>query len=50
MKAFLTMMLVTTGTNLLTAQNTKALEVKEHTLNNGLTVWLNEDHSQPKVF
>ncbi|WP_427910574.1 M16 family metallopeptidase [Parabacteroides chongii] len=43
-------MLVTTGTNLLTAQNTKALEVKEHTLNNGLTVWLNEDHSQPKVF
>jgi predicted Zn-dependent peptidase len=25
-------------------------EVKEHTLNNGLTVWLNEDHSQPKVF
>ncbi|WFE87183.1 insulinase family protein [Parabacteroides chongii] len=44
------MMLVTTGTNLLTAQNTKALEVKEHTLNNGLTVWLNEDHSQPKVF
>lgn len=50
MKAFLTMMLVTTGTNLLIAQNTKALEVKEHTLNNGLTVWLNEDHSQPKVF
>jgi len=25
-------------------------EVKEYTLNNGLTVWLNEDHSQPKVF
>ena len=32
------------------AQNTKALEVKEHKLKNGLTVWLNEDHSQPKVF
>ncbi|UVQ48333.1 insulinase family protein [Parabacteroides faecis] len=50
MKAFLTMMLFATGTNLLTAQNTKALEVKEHKLDNGLTVWLNEDHSQPKVF
>jgi predicted Zn-dependent peptidase len=25
-------------------------EVKEYTFNNGLTVWLNEDHSQPKVF
>ena len=26
------------------------LAVKEYTLSNGLTVWLNEDHSQPKVF
>ena len=26
------------------------LEVKELKLNNGMTVWLNEDHSQPKVF
>ena len=26
------------------------LSVKEYTLSNGLTVWLNEDHSQPKVF
>ncbi|MDR0757549.1 MAG: insulinase family protein [Tannerella sp.] len=25
-------------------------EVKEYTLDNGLTVWLNEDHSQPRVF
>ena len=25
------------------------LNVKEYTLSNGLTVWLNEDHSQPKV-
>jgi len=25
-------------------------EVKEYILDNGLTVWLNEDHSQPKVF
>ena len=26
------------------------LQVKEFTLSNGMTVWLNEDHSQPKVF
>ncbi|MDR3261415.1 MAG: insulinase family protein [Tannerella sp.] len=25
-------------------------DVKEYTLDNGLTVWLNEDHNQPKVF
>ncbi|MDR2121101.1 MAG: insulinase family protein [Tannerella sp.] len=25
-------------------------EVNEYTLDNGLTVWLNEDHGQPKVF
>ena len=27
-----------------------ALQVKELKLSNGMTVWLNEDHSQPKVF
>lgn len=27
-----------------------SLEVKEIKLSNGLTVWLNEDHNQPKVF
>ncbi|MDR1332153.1 MAG: insulinase family protein [Tannerella sp.] len=27
-----------------------AAEIHEYTLDNGLTVWLNEDHSQPKVF
>lgn len=32
------------------AQLPAALEVKEYKLSNGLTVWLNEDHSQPKVF
>lgn len=26
------------------------IEIKEMTLGNGMTVWLNEDHSQPKVF
>jgi predicted Zn-dependent peptidase len=32
------------------AQIPDALIVKELKLSNGLTVWLNEDHSQPKVF
>lgn len=27
-----------------------ALQVKEYSLSNGMKVWLNEDHSQPKVF
>ncbi len=27
-----------------------ALQVKEHKLSNGMTVWLNEDHSQPKIY
>lgn len=44
------MTIFATGTNLLAAQSSKALEVKEYKLENGLTVWLNEDHTQPKVF
>lgn len=36
---------------MLTAKGqTDALKVKEMKLSNGLTVWVNEDHSQPKVF
>lgn len=35
---------------MLSAADTASLQVKEYTLSNGLTVWLNEDHSQPKVF
>jgi len=31
------------------AQSYNPLSVKEYRLSNGLTVWLNEDHSQPKV-
>ncbi len=31
-------------------QATDELRVKELKLSNGMTVWLNEDHSQPKVF
>jgi len=32
------------------AEAKNRLAVKAYTLSNGLTVWLNEDHSQPKVF
>ena len=32
------------------AEDLNALKVKEYRLETGLTVWLNEDHSQPKVF
>lgn len=32
------------------AESLSALRVNEFKLENGLTVWLNEDHSQPKVF
>lgn len=32
------------------AEDLNALKVKEYRQENGLTVWLNEDHSQPKVF
>ena len=32
------------------AQTPQALQVKEMKLKNGMTVWINEDHSQPKVF
>ncbi|MDL2244901.1 insulinase family protein [Parabacteroides sp. OttesenSCG-928-J18] len=39
-----------TSSLLLNAQTPESLQVKEYTLQNGLTVWLNEDHSQPKVF
>src|SRR5665647_635523 len=31
------------------AQSYNPLLVKEYKLSNGLTVWLNEDHSQPKI-
>ncbi len=32
------------------SENINAIQVTEFTLDNGLTVWLNEDHSQPKIF
>ena len=43
-----TMTALTVNINLSKAQ--VSTEVKEYILDNGLTVWLNEDHSQPKVF
>lgn len=34
----------------MSAQFPSVLDVKEYKLSNGMTVWLNEDHSQPKIF
>jgi len=31
-------------------QYPSVLNVKEYKLSNGMTIWLNEDHSQPKIF
>lgn len=50
MKLFLTVMMITGCTHLAFSQTSESLQIKEHTLSNGMTVWLNEDHSQPKVF
>lgn len=44
------MMIFASCSSFLSAANVEALQVKEFKLKNGLTVWLNEDHSQPKVF
>lgn len=45
---FIIMAALTMNINLSKAQ--VSTEVKEYILDNGLTVWMNEDHSQPKVF
>lgn len=50
MRALLTAMLFAWCVSINSAQMPESLKVKEHKLSNGLTVWLNEDHSQPKVF
>lgn len=47
---FIPLMMITSCTSLLSAQVSESLQITEHTLSNGLTVWLNEDHSQPKIF
>lgn len=50
MKKILSVALLTLSASVYSAEIPKSLRVKEHKLSNGLTVWLNEDHSQPKVF
>lgn len=44
------MMTMAFSASLLSAQVSESLRIREHTLSNGLTVWLNEDHTQPKIF
>lgn len=50
MKIILPVALLTLSASVYSAEIPESLRVKEHRLSNGLTVWLNEDHSQPKVF
>ncbi|MDR1919619.1 MAG: insulinase family protein [Tannerellaceae bacterium] len=50
MKQLITVALLSYSTSILSAQLPEPLQVKEYKLSNGLIVWLNEDHSQPKVF
>ena len=38
------------ATTTLRAQTASELQVKELKLSNGMTVWLNEDHTQPKIY
>jgi len=49
-RVWMLLMMITTSTGILFAAHSDTLGLKEITLDNGLTVWLNEDHSQPKVF
>ena len=50
MRTFVFAMLLAFCANLFSIQMSESLKVKEIQLSNGLTVWLNEDHNQPKVF
>ncbi len=50
MRTFLITMFFAICVNTLSTQMPESLKVKEYTLSNGLTVWLNEDHTQPKIF
>lgn len=43
-------MVVLTSCYMWAHQTVSALQVKELILKNGMTVWLNEDHTQPKVY
>jgi len=50
MKKLLTVIVLALIVLPMRAEHPKALDVKQLKLRNGLTVWLNEDHSQPKVY
>ena len=50
MRTFTSIMLLAFCLNTYSVQMTESLKVKEYKLKNGLTIWLNEDHSQPKIF
>jgi predicted Zn-dependent peptidase len=50
MKLLMIVALFSFSTNILAEHLSESLQVKEHKLSNGMTVWLNEDHSQPKIF
>jgi predicted Zn-dependent peptidase len=50
MKYLITVALLSYSTNILSTELPEPLQVKEYKLSNGLTIWLNEDHSQPKIF
>ena len=50
MKKILPVALLTLSASVYSAEIPESLRVKEYKLSNGLAVWLNEDHSQPKVF
>jgi predicted Zn-dependent peptidase len=49
MKLLIIVALFSFSTKILSEQLSESLQVKEHKLSNGMTVWLNEDHSQPKI-
>jgi predicted Zn-dependent peptidase len=50
MKLLTIVALFSFSTNISSEQLSESLQVKEYKLSNGMTVWLNEDHSQPKIF
>lgn len=50
MKRILSLVLTFSAFIVVSAQTAGPLKVTEKKLSNGMTVWLNEDHSQPKVF
>ena len=51
MKKYILFLYILVGMNVINyAQNKYPLAVSEYKLDNGFTIWINEDHTQPKVF